>query len=437
MTLHWLNPLALSGLAAAALPVIIHLLKRHRAPRVPFPTLRFLSDSRAAAVKLRSLSDPWLLVLRAAAIAAAVLAAAQPDVVTSWQRARADRRTSRAVVVDTSASTNPFAPMREQAVATERRTDAVVVVRTDRAGASLCDAAAALLGGPVARHEIVVIADFQHGTVTEADVACVPPGAGLRFVQIGAGRIGKASARVVGLPADGKTTEQRVEFEGPRTRVTVSQLAPGGAIQPGILAPARDAPAVARLLRAAARAGAPAPQADRPMTFLFPGVPTPAAAPLRVPWMIAALAAAREDRALREAAASRREAKAATLSAAWTPVVRSASGAALVAIAAAGDGLVVSVSAEPSDVLSVAAVRAFLAAAGATPDWRELEVEAILPSQLKAWTRAAGPIPPERFKAIPQGDARWLWALALALLCAEWVVRRERPAAAGTEARAA
>ena len=36
MTLHWLNPLALAGLAAAALRVIIHLLKRHRAPRGRF-----------------------------------------------------------------------------------------------------------------------------------------------------------------------------------------------------------------------------------------------------------------------------------------------------------------------------------------------------------------------------------------------------------------
>src|SRR5688500_20219498 len=98
MTLHWLNPLMLAGLAAAALPVIIHLLRRHRAARVPFPTLRFLTDSRAAAVKLRSLSDPWLLVVRVLTIAAAALAAAQPDLVTPWQRAREDRLLARAIV---------------------------------------------------------------------------------------------------------------------------------------------------------------------------------------------------------------------------------------------------------------------------------------------------------------------------------------------------
>ena len=437
MTLYWLNPLALAGLAAAALPVIIHLLKRQRATRVPFPTLRFLTDSPAAAVKLRSLSDPLLLVLRVAAIAAAVLAAAQPDVVTSWQRARDDRRLARAIVVDTSSSTNALAPAREEAVALERRVDAVVELRSDRVGVSLCRAARALLDGPVARHEIVVISDFQHGTINDAEIACVPPDVGLRFVHIANDRAGSTSATLVGLPADGRTTDQRVEFEGPRTRVTFSGREAGASLQPRILAPPDHAPAVAGLLRAAARAGTPALPADRPMTFVFPGVAAPAGARLRAPWMIAALVAAREDAALVGAAISRRDVKVSTLSAAWTPVVRSATGEPLVSAAAEANGLMVSVSAEPSDVLSLAAVRAFLVAGVATPNWDELEVEAIPPSQLKAWTRAAGPIPDERFKPTPPGDSRWLWGVALALLCAEWVVRRDRPAAAGTEARAA
>ena len=438
MTLSWLNPLALAGLAAAALPVIIHLLKRHRATRVPFPTLRFLTDSRAAAVKIRSLSDPMLLTLRVTAIVAAVLAAAQPDVVTSWQRAREDRRTSRAIVIDTSSSTNASARNREEAVALERRADTVVEVRSERAGASLCQTATALLERPAARHEIVVISDFQHGTITDADVACVPFDIGLRFVQIADAGSGKAaSATLAGLPVDGRTTHQQVEFEGPVTRVSFQARAARGGPQPKILARSGDAAAVAQLVQAAARAGAPALPVDRPIAFFFPGVPAPSAAPPRVPWMIAALTAAREDPALRDAAASRRETKASTLSAAWVPVVRSASGGVLVSAAAAGDGLTVSVSAEPSDVLSVAAVRAFLTAVAATPDWRELEVEEISPSQLKTWTRTAGPIPPGRFKPGPPGDARWLWALALALLCVEWVMRRDRPAVIRTEARAA
>ena len=436
MTLHWLNPLALAGLAAAALPVIIHLLKRHRAARVPFPTLRFLTDSRAAAVKLRSLSDPWLLVVRVLTIAAAVLAAAQPDLVTPWQRAREDRLLARAIVVDTSSSANAFDRQRD-AVAVERRADAVVELRTERVGNSLCHAATALLDGPVARHEIVVISDFQHGTIHDAEIACVPSDVGLRFVQIGEKRAETTSVSLAGLPADGRVTEQRVEFEGPRTKVTLSEREAGDTLQPRILSSPDQTPAVVRLLRAAARAGAPALPANRPMTFIFPGGAMPIATPPRVPWMIAAVVAAREDAALLQAARSRRDPTATTLSSAWTPVVRSATGEPLISAAAAGDGLIVSVFAAPSDVLALAAVRAFLTAGAATPDWRELEVESIPASQLKAWTRVAGPIPNERFRSTPPGDARWLWALALALLCAEWIVRRDRPAAAGTEARAA
>jgi len=437
MTLQWLNPLALAGLAAAALPVIIHLLRRHRATRVPFPTLRFLTDSRAAAVKLRSISDPWLLVVRVATIAAAALAAAQPDLVTSWQRARDDRLLTRAIVVDTSSSANTFDGQREEAIAVERRSDAVVELRAERVGSALCRAVRALLDGPVGRHEIVVISDFQHGSIHDAEIACVPSYIGLRFVQVGEKRPGAASASLTGLPADSRMTEQRVEFDGPRTRVTISGRDAGETRQPRILASQDQAPVVAKLLRAAARAGTPAVPSNRPMTFIFPGGAMPTGAPLRVPWMIAALVAAREDRALLQAAASRRSAKSSPLSPAWTPVVHSATGEPVISAAAEGDGLIVWIFAEPSDVLALAAVRAFLTAGAAAPDWRELEVESIPASQLKAWTRVAGPIPNERFRSTPPGDARWLWALALALLCAEWIVRRDRPAVAETEARAA
>jgi hypothetical protein len=437
MTLQWLNPLALAGLAAAVLPVIIHLLKRHRATRVPFPTLRFLTDARAAAVRVRSLSDRWLLVLRVATIAAAVLAAAQPDLVTPWQRARGNRLLARAIVVDTSSSANLFDRQREDAVALERRAHAVVELRTERVGDSLCQAARALLEGLVARHEIVVISDFQHGAIHDAEVACVPPDVGLRFVQIGEKRARPAAVSLAGLAADGKAKEQRVEFDGPRTKVTFSEREARDALQPRILASPDHAPAVAQLLRAAARAGTPALPANRPMTFIFPGAPTPQATPPRVAWMIAAVVAAREDAALLHAAISRRDARTSTLSPAWTPVVRSASGEPLISAAAEGDGLIVSVLAEPSSVLALAALRAFLTAGAGTPDWRELEVETIPASQLNAWTRAAGPIRDERFRSTAPGDARWLWGLALALLCAEWIARRDRAAAVRTEARAA
>ena len=71
MSLHWIAPTALVALAAAAGPVIVHLLRRQRAPRVPFPTIQFLSPTQAAAARLQRPSDLALLALRMAAVALA------------------------------------------------------------------------------------------------------------------------------------------------------------------------------------------------------------------------------------------------------------------------------------------------------------------------------------------------------------------------------
>ena len=58
----WLNPAALIGLTLVTGPVIVHLLRRRRSRRVPFPSLRFLQPSHAAAVRLHTPADWPLLV---------------------------------------------------------------------------------------------------------------------------------------------------------------------------------------------------------------------------------------------------------------------------------------------------------------------------------------------------------------------------------------
>ena len=60
----WLLPAALAGLTLLAGPLALHLLTRHRARRLPFPTLRFVPPSNTAAVRLRQPTDVWLLILR-------------------------------------------------------------------------------------------------------------------------------------------------------------------------------------------------------------------------------------------------------------------------------------------------------------------------------------------------------------------------------------
>ena len=69
----WLNPLAWFAVAAIAVPVLVHLLAHRRAPRVPFPTLRFVQPTRLAAIRRRALEDRALLAIRSAIVIAAVV----------------------------------------------------------------------------------------------------------------------------------------------------------------------------------------------------------------------------------------------------------------------------------------------------------------------------------------------------------------------------
>ena len=98
----WLNPAALAGLALLAGPVLVHLLLRHRAERVPFPSLRFVRPSRTAAVRVRLPSDLALLLLRMAIVAVAIAAAAQPLLLVPSRLRAWNARMARVIVVDVS-----------------------------------------------------------------------------------------------------------------------------------------------------------------------------------------------------------------------------------------------------------------------------------------------------------------------------------------------
>src|SRR5262245_59432553 len=100
----WQNVAALWALPLLAIPIIVHLLRVHRADRVLFPSLRFVQPSRTAAVRLRMPSDLLLLALRLTIVAMTIAALARPVVVTSSRLRNWNASTARAVVVDTSAS---------------------------------------------------------------------------------------------------------------------------------------------------------------------------------------------------------------------------------------------------------------------------------------------------------------------------------------------
>jgi hypothetical protein len=74
----FLTPLFLAGLAALAVPVIIHLIQRERKNVVRFPSLMFLRKIPYESVRRRKIHNWALLMLRLAALALIVAAFARP-----------------------------------------------------------------------------------------------------------------------------------------------------------------------------------------------------------------------------------------------------------------------------------------------------------------------------------------------------------------------
>ena len=78
MGLGFLTPLFLAGLALLAVPVFIHLRRRHRSQVQAFPSLMFLRQIQQASLRQRRIRHWSLLALRSLALAALVIAFARP-----------------------------------------------------------------------------------------------------------------------------------------------------------------------------------------------------------------------------------------------------------------------------------------------------------------------------------------------------------------------
>lgn len=76
--MSFIHPLALLGLAAAAIPALLHLLQRRIPPELDFPPVRYLSAAERESARRLKLRHLLLLILRTALIVAIVLAAARP-----------------------------------------------------------------------------------------------------------------------------------------------------------------------------------------------------------------------------------------------------------------------------------------------------------------------------------------------------------------------
>lgn len=76
--MSFLNPLFLLGLAAIAAPIIVHLVRRTKAPRVEFPSLMFVRRVPQKTIRRRTVQNWLLLALRCLAFLLLALAFVRP-----------------------------------------------------------------------------------------------------------------------------------------------------------------------------------------------------------------------------------------------------------------------------------------------------------------------------------------------------------------------
>ncbi|HET8622419.1 MAG TPA: BatA and WFA domain-containing protein [Gemmatimonadales bacterium] len=98
----FLHPWMLAGLAAASIPILLHLLQRREPPTVVFPAVRYLIAATQQHHRRLKLQNWLLLILRTALILLIVLAAAGPTVPARGAPGHAP--SALVVVVDNSAS---------------------------------------------------------------------------------------------------------------------------------------------------------------------------------------------------------------------------------------------------------------------------------------------------------------------------------------------
>ncbi|MDC1068679.1 BatA domain-containing protein [Candidatus Kapabacteria bacterium] len=104
--MNFLNPLVLFGLAAGAIPILIHLLNLQRKKKIEFSSLKFLKqlqDNKIRKLKIRQ----WLLLLiRTLIILSLVFAFARPTIESQIPGLVSYSKTNAAIVIDNSFSTN-------------------------------------------------------------------------------------------------------------------------------------------------------------------------------------------------------------------------------------------------------------------------------------------------------------------------------------------
>jgi Mg-chelatase subunit ChlD len=265
--MSFLTPFFLVGLAAIAVPVLIHLIQRERKRVVEFPSLMFVRRIPYQSVRRRRIRHWFLLLLRAAAVALIVAAFARPfmrqsavasavsggarDVVIlldqsasmgygdHWTKARdAARSVVRGMGANDRATLVLFARNAEEnmrATSDRGRLEGAVNAAkvgsgATRYGPALKLAESILSRSPLKRRETVLISDFQKAGWSGSEEVHFPEGMTLSTVSV-------ASAGTANLAVP-SVTFARTSFSGQERIAVTAGLSNKGD------APVKDLPVV-------------------------------------------------------------------------------------------------------------------------------------------------------------------------------------------------
>jgi len=424
--------------------VLIHLLGRGHARVQPFPSLRFLERSKLLPTRRTRLHDLGLLAVRVGILLAAVTALAQPYL-RAGNRGRASTTAlARAILVDTSVSMRGGSSLdvaRRDAQRLAAEALPSLVIESSRPARELrgVDAWLARQSG---RRELVVLSDFQTGSLTTADIGSVRPSTGVRLVRISTSTpagVTEVIARSTSGATVAKTTASPTSTEvqwSPRS----DESRRDGV---NLFAAPSDRSASDAASRAAGSAGVRLPlDATHDVAIVFPSAAQRPelerhAGPLDEPWMTDLVAKLRSDSLLIDAAGG------ATVSTSLDSigfVVARSAGRRPVVAAAKGDidgrsRLILFSAADPGSLTSVALIAAVDRARSIAIPLAELEPTTIADQTLASWQRAPTLEAPHPSSDSSDSDGRWLWILALALLGVETWMRRTRPATVGSVER--
>jgi hypothetical protein len=242
-----LAPLFLAGLAALAVPILIHLTHRARSETVPFPSLMFLQRIPYRSSRRQTLRHWALFALRCAAFILLALAFARPFFGTSsaaisapkgartrivlldrsgsmaygdrWQKGREAARRAlteldpedRAVLIlfDAAAESSGEPTVDRSRLLATLDSARVGFGRT-RYGAALRMAAETLESAPPPRPEVVLITDFQKTGWEGRDEVRLPSGTTLTWVDVSERDASNVAITGVELDRDYEAGRERV-----------------------------------------------------------------------------------------------------------------------------------------------------------------------------------------------------------------------------------